>query len=291
MTDDNHHAIDPDNGPLQPWRERLHEIIFEADTPAGHTFDIGLFVAIGISIVVVMLETVESFNRNWGSILRILEWVLTALFTTEYALRILCVRKPWQYIFSFYGIIDLLSILPTYIDLGIRCYNPEIVSGRKISSLAVIRGLRLLRVFRVLKLAQYLNEARALLKAFQQAKEKIIVFFLFAIVLVLIWGSLMYLIEGPQQGFTSIPRGVYWAIVTMTTVGYGDIAPATVAGQALAALAMLTAYSVIAVPSGLLAVQLVSQRRSSISTQFCRSCSREGHDVDATYCKYCGAAL
>jgi len=277
--------------PCSRGEERLHEIIFEADTPAGRAFDVELFVAIGISIAAVMLETVESISNIWGPELRDLEGLLTLLFTIEYALRIICVSRPWRYVFSFFGVIDLLSILPTYLVLGIGWFGLDFASGDEMSSLVVIRSLRLLRVFRVLKLAQYLSEARALMKAFRQAKAKITVFFLFIMLLVLILGSMMYVIGEPAGGFTSIPRGVYWAIVTMKTVGYGDISPKTNAGQALAALVMLTGYSVIVVPTGLAAAHLSGQTRSSISTQVCRSCSREGHETDATYCKYCGERL
>jgi len=280
-----------DETDLAPWRRRLHEIIFEADTPAGRAFDVGLFVAIGISILVVMLETVEAISRDWGPCLQGMEWLVTLLFTGEYVLRIACVRRPWSYIISFYGIVDLLSLLPTYLGLAVAPFGNPAQSSRPLTLLVVIRGLRFLRVFRVLKLAQYMHEVRSMSNAFRQARAKITVLLAFVTTVVLILGATMYLIEGPERGFTSIPRGVYRAIVTVTTVGYGDIRPQTPLGQALAALAMLTGYTIIIVSPGMAIAEMSQQVQSRISTQVCPSCSREGHEYEASHCKYCGSSL
>jgi voltage-gated potassium channel len=272
------------NGPeprLAAWQHRLHEIIFEADTKAGKAFDVGLLLAIGVSVLMVMLESVESINKKWAPLLTTTEWIVTILFTMEYFLRIVCVGKPLRYILSFFGVIDLLAILPTYTSLFIP----------RTSSLSVIRSLRLLRVFRVLKLAQYLSEARTLLAALRRSRAKITVFFAFVMIVVLILGSAIYAIEGGRANtpFTSIPRSVYWAIVTVTTVGYGDIAPQTLLGQALAAIAMIIGYSIIVVPTGIVTADIFAE--SSVSTQACPVCVAQGHVSDAEYCYRCGARL
>ncbi len=275
---------------MAPWRERLHEIIFEADTTAGKVFDVALIGAIGLSVVSVMLESVESISIRkiggssvtWGGVLLAVEWLLTLLFTAEYVLRLLCVRTPGRYATSFFGVVDVLAILPTYLSL--------FVAGSQ--SLLVIRTLRLLRVFRVFKLARYLQEGHALLGALRATRAKTTVFLVVVMTAVLILGSAMYLIEGrTNPTFDSIPRGVYWAIVTMTTVGYGDIHPMTVPGQALAAVAMIVGYSIIIVPTGIFSVEIAAARNKLVSTQTCRNCSREGHDEDAAFCKHCGAQL
>ena len=260
-------------------RERLHEIIFEADTPIGKAFDVSLLVAILLSVLAVMLESVESIRDSHGSTLRAIEWGFTLIFTFEYLLRLYCVRKPWQYAKSFYGLVDLLSIIPTYLSL--------IVAGTQ--SLIVIRALRLLRVFRVFKLAHFVGEEQHLYSALRASRRKITVFIGLVLTLVLIIGSLMYLIEGEEHGFTSIPRSMYWAIVTLTTVGYGDIAPGTVPGQLLASIVMIMGYGIIAVPTGIVTVELSQAGR--LSTRCCPQCSREGHDLDARFCKYCGFDL
>ena len=262
-------------------RARLHEIIFEADTPAGKLFDVLLILSIVISVVLVMLDSVGSIQQKYGSLLYLGEWVFTILFTVEYLLRLYSVGRPLSYATSFFGIVDLLAILPTFLSL--------IFPGAQY--FLVIRILRVLRVFRVLKLVQYVSEARVLMQAMRASRRKITVFLFFVMTLVVIFGSLMYIIEDPESGFTSIPRSVYWAIVTLTTVGYGDISPRTGLGQTLAAFIMILGYSIIAVPTGIVTAELTQSYRQSISTQACPQCSAEGHDPDAEYCKYCGAVL
>lgn len=262
-------------------REHLHEIIFEADTPAGKAFDIMLLFCIVVSVGAVILESVASIRQAYGSYLRTLEWTFTILFTIEYGLRLISVRRPLHYALSFYGIVDLLAILPTYLSFFIAGSH----------SLIVIRALRLLRVFRVLKLGHFVGAEKLLQTALKASMRKIVVFLGTVLTLVLIIGSLMYLIEGEQNGFTSIPQAVYWAIVTMTTVGYGDIAPQTVLGQLFASAVMIIGYAIIAVPTGIVTVELAQASRRAVSTQACPNCSREGHDPDARYCKHCGALL
>jgi len=263
------------------WRLRLHEIIFEADTPAGKAFDVVLLGLICLSVAAVVLESVGAVRARYGVVLRGAEWVFTLLFTVEYLLRLTSVHRPWRYARSFYGIVDLLAILPTYLSL--------VISGTH--SMAVIRALRLLRIFRVFKLGRYLGEVTALMHALRATRAKIAVFLLAVLTLALIMGTAMYVIEGEDNGFTSIPRGLYWAIVTITTVGYGDLAPKTLLGQAVAAGAMVLGYSLIVIPTGIFAMEMVRTTQRQISTQACPSCSREGHDPDARYCKYCGASL
>lgn len=275
--------------PLKPWQRRLHEIIFEADTPAGKAFDVGLLITIILSVIVVMLESMPIVrDLGYEPALNILEWVFTIVFTIEYIARILVLGRPWSYIFSFFGIIDLLSILPTYIGL----FLPQ---GEY---LLVIRTLRLLRVFRVLKLVRFLREANSLINALKASRAKITVFITAVLILVIIFGTLMYLIEGqePNSKFDSIPRSIYWAIVTLTTVGYGDISPVTDLGQFISAIIMILGYAIIAVPTGIVSAEIVSQAGNSgkaqeVSTQACMQCGKEGHEPDAEFCKYCGAKL
>jgi voltage-gated potassium channel len=267
--------------PPKSRRVRLHEIIFEADTPAGKRFDVALLWAILLSLATVMLESVSSIKAQYGDLLRGLEWFFTGLFTVEYALRIFCVARPARYMTSFFGLVDLLSILPTYLSF--------FIAGTQ--SLLVIRALRLLRVFRVLKLTQYVGEAQVLTAALRASRPKITVFMGVVMTSVIIVGTAMYLIEGEKSGFDSIPRAMYWAIVTMTTVGYGDIAPQTVAGQTLAALLMILGYAIIAIPTGIVSSELMRKPSGKVSTQACRVCGAEGHDHDASHCKYCGGAL
>ncbi len=262
-------------------RERLHEIIFEADTAEGKAFDLVLLVLILTSVVVVMLDSVDDVRARIGPVVWATEWVLTLLFTVEYALRLYAVERPVAYAFSFFGLVDLLAVLPTYLSL--------VVPGAQ--SLIVIRVLRLLRVFRVLKLVRYLTEERVLVTALRASRRKIVVFVCGVLSVCLIVGTLMYLIEGKEAGFTSIPRGVYWAVVTITTVGYGDIAPQTVAGQVLAMLLMIAGYGIIAVPTGIVGVEVARASLHQPTTQVCRHCLREGHAADARFCKFCGAAL
>ena len=262
-------------------RERIRHIIFEADTPPAKLFDVVLIWAILISVLVVMLDSVPSLSEGFHEFLYILEWILTVLFTIEYTLRIWATRKPWSYIFSVYGIIDLLAILPTYISL--------ILAGTHY--LMVIRIMRLLRIFRILKLLNYVKEARMLVLALHESRYKLTVFLGFIISLDIIIGTMMYLIEGPEHGFTSIPISIYWTIVTMTTVGYGDIAPHTVLGQSLASVVMLLGYTIIAVPTGIVAVSMYEGKKDEVTNIACPSCSKEGHDPDADFCKYCGQSM
>ncbi len=269
------------NVPRARWRARLHEIIFEADTPAGKMFDVILIWVIVLSVFTVMLESVRSLREAHGDILRTIEWGFTLLFTVEYIIRLVCVQKAWRYATSFFGIVDLVAILPTYLSLFLP-------GGQALLS---VRALRLLRVFRVLKLAHHVKEAGVLMRALRAARYKFTVFISAVLTLVVILGSLIYLVEGSPNGFTSIPRSIYWAIVTVTTVGYGDIAPQTNVGQFLAAIAMLLGYAIIAVPTGIVTVELDRASRLEVSTQVCRHCSREGHDADAAHCKFCGAKL
>lgn len=266
------------------FRNRLYEIIFEADTPAGKAFDIILLIAILLSVIAVSLDSVEIIHIQYQFAFQLTEWILTILFTIEYILRIYTVKKPFRYIFSFFGIIDFLSVLPTYLSL--------IFAGSHY--LMVIRILRLLRIFRILKLARYVGAAQTLKSALSKSSAKIIVFLEVVLVLVIIIGALMYLIEGPENGFTSIPKAIYWAIVTITTVGYGDIAPNTVLGQSLASLLMIVGYSIIAVPTGIItagAIQNTKNNKTIHNTQVCQNCHFDQNDDDAKYCKMCGEKL
>jgi len=265
---------------LSPWQQKLHEVIFEADTRAGKWFDILLLILIILSVITVMLESVPSIDILYGEELRVLEWVFTLLFTLEYIARLISIGKPLKYVFSFYGIIDFISIMPTYLGIFITGTH----------TLSIIRSIRLLRVFRILKLTQFIGEANVLTKALKASRAKIIVFLFAVLSLTFILGTLMYLIESPESGFTSIPISIYWAIVTLTTVGYGDIAPATVIGQTLASFIMIIGYAIIAVPTGIVGAEL-SKTNLNSNTQACKSCSQEGHDDNAVHCKYCGSKL
>jgi len=266
---------------IKTWRVNLYEIIFEADTPAGKFFDVLLIWAILISVTVVFLESINVLKAGYGKWFSILEWVFTILFTIEYVLRILCVRKPFRYIFSFYGVVDFLAIVPTYLSL--------LVTGSQY--LLVIRILRLLRVFRVFKLTHLVKQSDVLVKALKASRAKIAVFLFAVVTLVVIIGTLMYVIEGPENGFTSIPVSMYWTIVTLTTVGYGDISPQSPVGQLLASMVMIMGYGIIAVPTGIVSVELASATRKPVTTQVCPNCLSEGHDNDAVHCKFCGAKL
>lgn len=267
--------------PKSNLRRKLHEIIFEADTRAGKLFDVILIISIILSIVAVMLDSIQSVNNKYGDLLYIVEWVFTLIFTIEYILRLFCVGKPLKYAFSFYGIVDFLSIFPTYFSI--------LYPGSQY--LLVIRILRVLRVFRVLKFVQYLTEAKLLKEALIASRRKITVFIFVVLTVVVIVGSLMYLIEGEENGFTSIPRSIYWSIVTLTTVGYGDLSPQTTLGQALASFIMILGYGLIAVPTGIVSVEISKIDRKNLTTQSCPECSAEGHDSDAEYCKHCGSHL
>lgn len=262
------------------WRQRVHEVIFEADTRAGKRFDVILLWVILASVAVVMLESVDSIAQDYERPLFFLEWTFTLFFTVEYILRLVSVKKPLRYMVSWFGIIDLLSILPSYLAL--------MYLGQ--SSLRIIRVMRLLRVFRVLKLFGFVSQAKQLKIALKQSLPKITVFLLAVLVATVLLGTLMYIIEDKESGFTSIPRSIYWAIVTLTTVGYGDIVPHTPIGQALAGFIMIIGYAIIAVPTGIVSLEM-SRTSDSTNTHSCPSCSKEGHDDDAEHCKFCGEGL
>ncbi len=264
-----------------PWRDKIHEVIFEADTPSGKIFDEALISLIVLSVLAVMLESVASINEQYGKQIRIAEWFFTIAFTIEYILRIISVDHPLKYARSFFGLVDLLAIIPTYLSL--------LIPGTQF--LLVIRLLRILRVFRVLKLAKYIAEANVLTQALRASRQKITIFLFTVITLAVILGSLMYFIENDSDGFTSIPRSVYWAIVTLTTVGYGDISPQTPLGQALASVVMILGYGILAVPTGIVSVEIARADKAPMSTRSCRACSLEGHDHNAKFCKYCGEGL
>jgi voltage-gated potassium channel len=267
---------------LSPWRESLNDIIFGAETPLGKGFDIVLIVMIILSIIMVMLDSVEVMQINYVKFFYIGEWFFTLLFTVEYLLRLICVRKPWRYIRSFFGIVDLLSILPTYVGLLVP----------SVKYMLALRVLRLLRVFRVLKLSEYMQEAHVLMNALDNSFRKIAVFLYVVLTLVIVFGSLMYVVEGSESGFTSIPKSVYWAIVTLTTVGYGDIAPQSPLGQIIASAIMIMGYGIIAVPTGVYSAELFKQYQADkITNDACPDCGATGHDFDANYCKYCGHPL
>lgn len=262
-------------------REALHRVIFGVDTPAGRAFDVVLLLVIVLSVLLVMLESVAPMRARFGTALDLGEWLITGIFSVEYVLRLACVKRPLRYALSFFGLVDLLAVLPGYLGL--------LLPGSE--SLLVIRALRLLRIFRVFKLARYLGEANVLVSALRASLPKVIVFLGTVLVLVVILGASMYLIEGPQHGFTSIPRGMYWAVVTMTTVGYGDITPQTVPGQLLSALAMLTGYSIIAVPTGIVSAEIVQAAQPRLEARPCPQCSSREHAPQARFCSGCGAAL
>lgn len=261
-------------------RERIYDIIFEADTPLGKAFDVVLIISILLSVLAVMLDSVPALHARWGGLFYFLEWLFTVLFTVEYLVRLWCIGKPWAYARSFYGIVDLLGVLPAYISL--------LLAGSQY--MLVIRLLRVLRVFRVLRLMRYVGEAQALTEAMRASRRKITVFLFTVATLVVIFGSLMFLIESPEAGFTSIPRSVYWAVVTLTTVGYGDISPLTPLGQAVSSVVMILGYAIIAVPTGIVTVELSRSMRYQIGL-VCPGCGKEGHDDNAHFCKFCGAEL
>lgn len=265
----------------QQLRQELYRIIFGTDTPAGQRFDMFLIYAILISVFAVIMNTVEAFSSRFATSFFAIEWFFTGLFTIEYALRIFCSPNRRKYLFSFYGIIDLVSIIPSYLAL--------LVTGAHF--LMIIRLVRVLRIFRVLKLVRYMSEADVLARSLYQARRKIAVFFATVLVLSTLFGCLMYVVEGPDNGFSSIPVSIYWTIVTITTVGYGDIAPHTVMGQFIATLAMLTGYSIIAIPTGIITAELANEIQREKSLYPCPNCVKAGHDRDAIYCKWCGAGL
>ena len=264
------------------WRRRWYIIIFEAETRAGRRFDEILLLAIVASVAVVMLDSLPSVHDRAGALFTVLEWLFTLLFTAEYAMRILVVRKPLRYVLSFYGVIDFVSILPTWLAV----FAPEM------AYLVDVRLLRLLRVFRVLKLTIYFEEAQVLLRALVNARRKIFVFLGTVFIITIILGTVMYVVEGQQHGFTSIPVSMYWAVVTLTTTGFGDLVPRTPLGQFITSLTILLGYSIIAFPTGIIGAELVNtMRERSPKTRICTHCATEGHDADAVFCKRCATKL
>ncbi len=263
------------------YRGKLYRIIFGTDTPAGRTFDIVLIIAILLSVTAVIIGSIDHVSDQYSAQLRVMEWVFTLAFSAEYLIRLYCSPNPWRYARSFYGIVDLLSCLPTYIGILFPVAN----------QLLIIRLLRVLRIFRVLKLLRYMSDANMLLRAMLSARRKIFIFLFSVMIVVTIFGSLMFIIEGPEYGFSSIPKSIYWAIVTVTTVGYGDITPHTVFGQIIASLAMLTGYAIIAVPTGIISAEIFSEMNRERVITRCSNCERTGHEADAEFCRFCGASL
>lgn len=266
-----------------PWRVKLHEIVYEADTRVGKIFDLILLVLILLSVIFVMLESVRWIDAKYHQLLYIGEWIITIFFTLEYIARVVSVRKPTHYIFSFYGIIDFLSTIPLYLSFLFVGSN----------YLLIVRALRLLRVFRILKLTKYVGESNKLSKALLHSRAKILIFLFVVVIISIIAGTLMYLIEGEESGFTSIPRSVYWAIVTLTTVGYGDISPATPLGQLIASVIMIMGYGIIAVPTGIVSAEYAKNDPSEIhvNTQSCQNCGADKHRDDSEFCHICGDDL
>ena len=268
---------------LKPWQKSLHQIIYEADTPAGKWFDIALLIFILASVCSVMIESVKGLPEEVYSVLRTAEWIITILFTIEYILRIICIQNPRHYLFSFYGIIDFLSIMPLYLSF--------VLSGSSV--LVTVRALRLLRVFRILKITRYIGESRRLRAALQHSKPKILIFLFAVLIVSVIAGTLMYLVEGDNSCFTSIPRGIYWAIVTLTTVGFGDITPVTPLGQFIASILMILGYGIIAVPTGIVSAEYTKHELAEAlnNTQSCSNCGYGRHQDNAQFCLNCGQEL
>ncbi|MCD6531761.1 ion transporter [bacterium] len=264
-----------------PLRQRAYRIIFESDTPAGRAFDVVLLIVILLSVVVVMAESVDPLRQKYGTIIRTAEWIFTIIFTIEYFARLWCVPSPGKYARSFFGIVDFLGFIPTYISVFLPGTH----------FLMVIRIVRFVRIFRIFKLARYLREGRIMVEALRASKPKIVVFLVSVISAVVVIGAVMYLVEGPENGFDSIPRSIYWAVVTMTTVGYGDISPKTPLGQFIAMVVMILGYAVIAVPTGIISFDVLQQVQKAKAIRVCPACGREIYDRDALYCKYCGAKL
>ena len=263
------------------WRNRLYVMIFQTDTVAGRRFDSTLLLIILASLVVVILDSIDEVHQNYASLLAYIEWGFTVIFLGEYILRLYCSPKPLRYAFSFYGLVDLLAIVPGILAL----YYADA------QYLLIIRVIRMLRIFRVLKLGPYLKQAHYLLDALRGSKQKILVFLLSVCTLVTVFGTLMYVVEGPEHGFTSIPKGIYWAIVTLTTVGYGDIVPKTVLGQIISSMVMITGYSIIAVPTGIFTAELANAMRGEQLQHDCPVCKKNSHEHGAAFCSRCGNAL
>ena len=277
--------------PQPKWKSKLHEVIYEADTPAGKLFDLLLFVLIVFSVILVMLESIKGFDEKHHGTLLTLEWIVTIFFSLEYIARLISIKKPWKYALSFYGIIDFLSTIPLYLSY--------ILAGSQV--LLAVRAFRLLRIFRILKLVKFIGEASQLQAALKASRTKIVVFIYVVLILSVILGTLMYIVEGDEAGFTSIPRSIYWTIVTLTTVGYGDIAPQSNLGQFLATVIMILGYGIIAVPTGIVTAEFTRSKKDDaknseghmvhVNTQACPNCSAEGHRDDATHCYNCGHPL
>lgn len=264
------------------WKEKLHEIIYEADTKEGKLFDVILLVAIIASVVLVMLESIQTFDEKHHQLLNIFEWMITILFSIEYILRIVSIKKPLKYIFSFFGMIDFLSTIPKYLSF--------ILVGSH--SLAALRALRLLRVFRILKLTRYVGASNKLLIALKSSRAKIAVFLFFVLIVCVILGTIMYMVEGEENGFTNIPKSIYWAIVTLTTVGFGDIAPQTPLGQLIASVIMILGYSIIAIPTGIVSSEMTKNHTNlDTNTQSCPNCLKDDHKEKADFCYHCGSLL
>jgi len=267
--------------PTTSWKHRLHEIIYEADTKAGKVFDVILLAVIIASVLLVMLESVSSIDAKYHDILNISEWVITILFTIEYILRLISIKNPLKYVFSFYGIIDLLSTIPKYLSF--------VLIGSH--NLVALRALRLLRIFRILKLARYIGASNKLLVALSASKAKIAVFLFFIVIICTILGTVMYMIEGEENGFTSIPTSVYWAIVTLTTVGFGDITPLTPFGQLIASVIMILGYGIIAIPTGIVSSEMTKIDKINTNTQSCPTCLTDNHKDNAEFCYKCGSKI
>jgi voltage-gated potassium channel len=268
---------------VENWRHSLYQIVYQANTPAGKGFDIALIILILASVLTIMLDSIAEINREYGHALYVAEWFFTVLFTIEYVLRIFCIHKPLKYIGSFYGIIDLLSIIPSYLGLFLPGAH----------YLLVIRILRVLRVFRVLKLVRFINQANLLVNALLASRLKIGIFMFTITTLLIVFGSAMYVIEGPENGFTNIPISIYWSVVTLTTVGFGDITPKTDLGRAVSAAVMIIGYAIIAVPTGIFTAELSREmkRQDKAGQRACPRCRNPGHQTDANYCRICGAEL
>ena len=269
---------------MNKFKQKIHDIIYEADTPAGQFFDIALIVVIILSVILVALETVVTIQDKYQGILNVAEWLITLLFTVEYGLRIYSVNNPKKYIFSFYGIIDLLATIPKYLAL--------IFVGAGVETLMAIRALRILRIFRVLHISRYIGETNFLVRALLLSRAKIVIFLLFVLIMCILFGTLMYIVEGPQSGFNNIPTSIYWCIVTITTVGYGDIAPITMFGQFIASILMMLGYGLIAVPTGIISAEMAQKRKNiDVNTIVCSECLNTKHKDNAIFCGQCGSSL
>jgi len=274
-------TIDAEKSERSVLQKKLNDIIFGTESPAGKRFDVVLIYLILVSVLALIIDSISWLPDSWRIYLQVLEWAFTVMFTVEYVVRIYVSIKPWRYIFSFYGVVDFISVLPSYLSLLIPGAN----------YLLVFRLLRVLRIFRILKLVRYLSEANILFRAILLSRRKILIFFGSVLVLCTIFGSLMYIVEGPENGFSSIPRSIYWTIVTITTVGYGDITPHTILGQVIASAAMLTGYSILAVPTGIFTAELAQEMQRARTRRSCEQCLAVGHETDAKHCRHCGGGL